>query len=770
MTFDEVVAKFDTTKKTQTGWMARCPAHDDGHASLHISEGESGTLLKCHAGCEFTDIIGAVGLRASDLFYKSQRVANGRTLQAVPPPQPGSGEDPSASVPPSKKERSSIGRIEGRYSYHNAERQVVYEVVRYGPDKTFRQRSLHGGEWKWTMEGVEKVLYNLPEVLQAHKDATIWVVEGEKDADNLRKQGLVATCNVGGAGKWRQEYCEALRDRIVVVIADNDVPGQRHAGDIDRSLQGIARSVTVLNLPNLPEKGDVTDWLAINGNDAERLCQIADDLTVLKSKEPDVEYAQAPPEEGGLVPSHPSQWRRTQEGLAIETLSRIRGEFVWVHDLNPDLKGDAGWARWDDEKWVFGPPAITAISDLMRSMTAEYRQYARELLQKAGGQRGSLTSEEKGAFDFATQLESNNFKNGWKSELKTFGQIHTSISTFDASPWLLTVENGVLDLKSAQLLPFKKEFFSTKRSMVRFDPLARCPRWEMFLQEVFSYNAELIEFIQRSVGYSLTGDTSEQCIFLCHGSGANGKSVFLDILLRLLGEFGMDSPMSTFSTKAIQSGGAASNDLAMMRGARLVTATETNEGMRLDEALVKKLSGGDRITARKLYQDFFTFIPSFKVWFALNHKPTIRGVDNGIWRRMTLIPFERTFRAEEQDRYLKHKLIEELPGILNWALRGCLKWQEGGLMRPQVVDDATNEYRQSEDTLQQFIDDECIVGEHFSVASDPLYQVYRDWATRNNEFVLTNQKFGKQLTDRGFGKSRGTGGRTLRLGIGLLAH
>ena len=765
MTFEEILSRFDTTKKTASGWMARCPAHDDGHASLHISEGASGTLLKCHAGCQFIDIIRAVNLQAADLFYKSQRVANGG-MRPVSSQQPRSEDSPQA--PPQKAKAQTVNRIIAQYQYHNAEGEVVYEVVKYGPDKTFKQRSKVNGEWRWSMEGVEKVLYNLPAILSAHPETTIWVVEGEKDVETLRKQGLVATCNVGGAGKWRPEYAEVLRGRTVVIIPDNDLPGQRHAGDVDRSLQGIAKSVSILSLPNLPEKGDVTDWMAINGNDAERLCQMADDIAYVKQQEPKVEYTQAPPEEGNGQSSHPSKWRRTHEGLALETLTRLKGDYQWIHDLSPDLRGDAGWAHWEGERWVFGPRAITAVADLMRSMTAEYRDYARELLERAGGQRGSLTQEEKAAVDFASQLESSHFKKGWIGELKTFGGIHASINDFDNNNWVLTVENGVLDLRTGQLLPFDRRFNSSKRTSIRYDPLATCPRWETFLQEVFNFDEELIRYIQRAVGYCLTGETSEQCLFLCHGAGANGKSVFLDVLLQLLGEFGMDAPVSTFSSKPANANNA-SNDLAMLRGARLVTATETNEGMRLDEAIVKKLTGGDRVTARKLYQDFFYYIPKFKIWIAMNHKPTIRGTDNGIWRRMRLIPFDRIFSIDQQDRNLKHKLINELPGILNWALRGCLDWQQNGLPMAQIVEDATNEYRAAEDTLGQFIEENCIVGEHYQVSSQMLYDVYAEWAKRSNAYVVSLQKFGRQLTERGFQvRPSGAGGKKVRFGIGLL--
>lgn len=769
MIFEEILARFETTKKTTSGWMARCPAHDDNHASLHISEGASGTLLNCHAGCKFIDVIRAVNLQASDLFYKSQRVAaNGGAMRPVSPPQPGADGESSPPVRPKKAEPSAVNRIIAQYPYHNAQGEVVYEVVKYGPDKTFKQRSKVGDKWQWTMDGVERVLYNLPAILTAHADATIWVVEGEKDVETLRQQGLIATCNVGGAGKWRAEYSDVLRGRTVVIIPDNDLPGQRHAGDVDRSLQGIAKSVSILNLPNVPEKGDVTDWMGINGNDAERLCQMADDIAYARQQEPEVQYTQAPPEESNGQPSHPSRWRRTHEGLALETLTRLHGNYRWIHDLSPDLKGDAGWAHWEGERWIFGPPAITAISDLMRSMTAEYRDYARELLERAGGQRSSLTSDEKIAVDFSTQLESSHFKKGWAGELKTFGGIHTSINDFDSNNWVLTVENGVLDLRSGQLLPFDRRFNSSKRTAVRYDPLATCPRWEVFLQEIFNYDAELIQFIQRAIGYSLTGETSEQCLFLCHGAGANGKSVFLEVLLRLLGEFGLDAPVSTFSSKPANANNA-SNDLAMLRGARLVTATETNEGMRFDEAIVKKLTGGDRVTARKLYQDFFYYIPNFKIWIAMNHKPSIRGTDNGIWRRMRLIPFDRIFSIDQQDRNLKFKLLNELPGILNWALRGCSDWQQNGLPMAQIVEDATNEYRAAEDTLGQFIEENCIVGEHYQVPAQLLYDTYAEWARRSNIYVNSLQKFGRQLTDRGFiTRPSGTGGKKVRFGIGLL--
>jgi putative DNA primase/helicase len=306
----------------------------------------------------------------------------------------------------------------------------------------------------------------------------------------------------------------------------------------------------------------------------------------------------------------------------------------------------------------------------------------------------------------------------------------------------------------------------TKLVPVEYDQGATCPfTWLSFLQTVLAGNAALIKFLQKAIGYALTGSTREQSLFFLYGLGANGKSTLLDIILRLLADYGKRTSGETFLVKK---GGQIPNDIAALRGARFVAAVEVESGRRLAEVLIKEMTGGDTISARFLHAEFFEFKPEFKIFLAANHKPVIRGTDHAIWRRVHLIPFDVQIPEEQQDKELPAKLQAELPGILNWAIEGCLLWQREGLMPPQEVTEATEGYREEMDPISDFIAECCIVAPGASVKAKELYGAYTEWAEDNKEKKpLSLTAFGLTLTDRGFQKGRGSAGVWFRYGIGL---
>jgi len=341
---------------------------------------------------------------------------------------------------------------------------------------------------------------------------------------------------------------------------------------------------------------------------------------------------------------------------------------------------------------------------------------------------------------------------------------------WDADPWLLGVGNGVLDLRTAKLRNAKPEDRITMRLPVEFHPEARCPRFEQFLSEVFGGDAERVEFIQRALGYSLTGSTNEQCIFFCHGAGANGKSTFLGVFGYVLGDYAINLPFSAFEQK--RSGGVP-NDAAMLFRRRFVTAVETKEGVRLNEARVKSYTGGDLITARWLYQEFFQFEPTHKLWLAFNHKPVIADDSHAMWRRVRLVPFTETFDKEQRDGKLPDKLRSEAQGILAWAVRGCLLWQKEGLGTAAAVECATNRYRDESDHLAEFIAAYCVLGEAASVSRADLWATYEQWTRESAEIPLERAAFHERLRQRGakdervgHERTRGWKGIGLRKGCG----
>jgi len=341
----------------------------------------------------------------------------------------------------------------------------------------------------------------------------------------------------------------------------------------------------------------------------------------------------------------------------------------------------------------------------------------------------------------------------------------TVTADYDGDQLFLTVGNGTLDLRTGRLRPFSPDDLITRATAINYSPAAVCPRWLQFLDEVFGGDDPLINFISRAVGYSLTGDTREQCLFILYGDGANGKSTFLETFLQLAGTHAAITPFSSFLVQ--RSPGNPRNDVAKLHGARLVKAAESQREGALDEAIIKEITGGDTISARFLFQEFFDFKPTFKLWLATNHRPSIRGTDDAIWRRIRLIPFTRQFSGRNRDLKLLETLRGELSGILAWAVRGCLEWQRVGLGSSPIVETATLEYRLESDHLGRFMKERCLAGSKEQASGNELYQAYVDFCSANGEKPESNNAFAKALAERGIKKKRGRKG-TVYQGIGLV--
>lgn len=316
----------------------------------------------------------------------------------------------------------------------------------------------------------------------------------------------------------------------------------------------------------------------------------------------------------------------------------------------------------------------------------------------------------------------------------------------DTDLFVFNTPNGVLNLRNGELVNHDSKLFMSKISTVEYTETADCPEWHRFLNDIFAGDLELIRYIQKAIGYSLTGSTAEQCMFFCYGSGRNGKSTFLDAISEIMGEYAVNIQPETLMVKQGPQG--ANSDIARLKGARFVTSEELNEGVRLNESLVKQLTGSATVTARHLYGNEFEFTPEFKIWIGTNHKPIIRGTDLGIWRRMHLIPFTVQIPEERVDRQLKYKLKAEYPAILKWMVDGTLMWQREGLKLPAVVQEAINEYRNEMDVVAAFIEDSCILDETAEVKASDLYSEYAKWASENNQFMMSSTKFGIEIAKR----------------------
>lgn len=315
----------------------------------------------------------------------------------------------------------------------------------------------------------------------------------------------------------------------------------------------------------------------------------------------------------------------------------------------------------------------------------------------------------------------------------------------------LNTPSGIINLKNGDVKAHNTEYYFTKITSVDCADAADCPRWLAFLDDIFAGDKDLIRYIQKAVGYSLTGSTAEQCAFFLYGTGRNGKSTFIDVIRDVFGDYAANIQPETIMVKSSQSN-AINSDIARLKGARLVTSVEPNEGVRLNEGLLKQLTGDDTVTARKLYSEEFEFKPEFKLWMATNHKPIIRGTDTGIWRRIHMIPFNVQIPEDKVDKNLTHKLKAEMTAIFKWCIDGCLMWQREGLQMPAAVLKSVREYRREMDVISAFIEDKCTL--EGTVQASMLYAAYASWADSNNEYCMSNTKFSTELAKR-FEKIKG---------------
>ena len=406
------------------------------------------------------------------------------------------------------------------------------------------------------------------------------------------------------------------------------------------------------------------------------------------------------------------------------------------------------WLVWDGKRWK-------------KDDTAEVFRRAKEVTRQMRVMSADITDEElaKKLFAHSLRTETAARQRAMLEKASSESDIVVLPESFNRNRWLLNVENGTLDLRTGELRNHSRDDMLLKVMDVPYNARAKCPRWHAFLERILP-DPETRAFIKRAVGYSLTGEVSEEVIFLMYGSGQNGKSKFIETLRSLLGPYAQAAPSALLTTQK-RSADAASPDVARLFGARFVSAVETGEGRWLAETLLKLLTGGDRVTARFLYSDPFEFDPTHKFWLASNHLPAVRGTDEAIWRRILRIPFEVFIPPEERDVNLLEKLVAERRGVLRWAVEGCLEWQQVGLQPSQEVVEGTERYRAEQDVFVAFLEDRCAVQSDVWVATGDLYRNYVAWARGNGYQPMSSIALGHKLSERpeGFASAKRNGVR-----------
>ncbi|MFJ2907800.1 phage/plasmid primase, P4 family [Streptomyces sp. NPDC087212] len=791
MLLSDLLARFDqVTDEPDGGYAALCPGHADSRPSLRMWRGEDLKVrLTCRAGCETADVIRAVGLGWSDLFDVS---GPGATVSAERPELV-----PARLVAPLAAYIDRTSAALGNYSSEWAGKARAYLNNRFGLDvetaaelgigvdpgdqgegfpylsRQYRAhprvtvplygwdgaaRGLQGRDLsgdcpaRWlSLANPRKHRWSpYGHFRGAGGYGTVLICEGPGDAltavacgyDSVAIRGAA----LAGSAELVRELAEGLRGSLVILAGDNDTAGQ---GFTSRLASGLAEhGVNALRL-ELPYQGD--DLTAWRERDPELF---APELhRAVKGARPVRDSADVVAEARSAELAERTgadAVTRDQGAEAAEILARLVGQLgesdaMNAHALVAWCGGriryapGLGFYSWDGSVWV---RSDTRVRQEIHRMGA-----ALVLAGQTQAARG---------FTMTSRIDA------LMTELRSVPTVRVEAADFDNRPDLLAFRNGVVDLRSGRIRPHDMRDMLTYGLDIAYRPEAECLRWEAFLEEIFPGMPDMPAYIQRLIGYGITGHVTEQAFAVMWGKGANGKSVLVDTLTAVFRAISKTTPFATFEAK---SSGGIPNDIAALRGARLVMASEGESGAPMSEAILKRVTGKDMISARYLRREFFEFKPSFLLLLATNHKPRFKSQDEGLWRRVKLLPFVRYFAPHERDHELDTRLLAEAEGIAAWAVRGAVQWYADGLQDPQVITSASREYRETSDQLAGFFPGvlERTTEDHVMNGTE-AFNSYLDWCEAENlpaRERWTRRMFYDAMEERGVPRRK-----TMR-GIGL---
>ncbi len=695
--------------------VALCPAHDDSNPSLAVAAGRDGrVLLKCYRGCTVAAICAAIGLEKKDLFADT-------------------GELPKSGVSvgalafdkrlPVQFLRDEFGLTDdGRPG--SPSRKVLIPYRDQAGEKLFeRTRSaLRAKDGTRQPKGVRLVSYGQWLLPRHRAGGVLILVEGESDTWTLTYHGY-PVLGVPGAEAARVLTAADLDGFATVYVwrdgrtKADDTSGDTFVAKVVARVRTVApaAAVKVIGSPDFKDPNEVQQRL---GDDGFRA---AFDAILAAAQEPPPQPAPASGSGGGVLPL-------TDYGNAQRLVARHGRDFRYVGSV----QSGGAWYVWDRWRWR---------EDETGAVVRMAKDTVRHILDELPKARDGLHRDQ--ILAHARQSESRRAIDAMIALARSEPGVGVERGALDRDTMSLNVQNGVIDLTTGELRPHDRDALATKLAPVEYDPDAKCPTWEAFLARVFSVraddpaapgNAEMIAFVRRLLGYCLTGSVREQVLPIFWGGGSNGKTTLLDAVRRVMGVgYYASAPPGLLMMRRAES---HPTELTVLYGARLVVATETGRGGRLNEELVKKLTGGDPIPARRMREDWWVFDPTHKLVVCTNHRPRVSESDDGIWRRLVLVPFRTKFwnpsKCESgpdhlrQDKELPKKLAAESPGILAWMVRGCLEWQRDGLNAPVDVVEETAAYQEEEDRVQQFLADCCLKSN--AVGPTPLKEIYEQYA------------------------------------------
>lgn len=666
-----------------------------------------------------------------------------------------------------------LGEPSRTWQYLDADGDLLGYVARYDTPEGKQIRC-----WSWGARGDQepswgcghwnkpRPLYGLHK-LTTRSGARVLIVEGEKAADaaqELLGEYVVVTWP-GGSQSWHAANWEPMRGRTVLLWPDNDIPGLECMGKLAALLgdpKGLNCSVRVIDPTGMPEGYDAADF---DGTQSDLLAWARPRASDYKPPQPVQEAPEAPPSDSPPIEAYaeeasrsaqqkPPKQRQRPRLAAVDGNAALAPEadaealpasmsedmlaehFASIHSPRwRYVKPWASWFEWRGDGWY--RDEVGRIDRLAVEITRQAIYWPEAAQLSVDGKR---------------KVNSKRTAGNLRDMAMSHRNIAATVHQWDTNPWLLGVPGGVVDLKTGALGDADPEAYITKRTRVA-PKHGDAPIWRKFLETVTASNTELIDFLQRFAGYSLTGETREQCLAFLYGTGQNGKGVFITTLANILGDYASTADADVFMEADQQ---RHSTEMARLRGARLVTVDETDSAKRWNEKRIKRITGGGKIEARFMRQDDFEFTPQFKLLIAGNHKPQLRGVGKAIQRRIHLVPFTVTIHDEDRDDELSQKLEAEYPQILQWMIDGCAKWLEQGLAAPQQVRDATSRYIDGEDVIGEWIEERC--DQNGEVARPVAYKNYRSWIESRGERAWSSKAFKAAIEEKGFEerKSHGT--------------